>query len=309
MIVYTIIVTYCGERWINKTIESVRLSSITTNIIVVDNASTDNTLKILQSLKLSIHIEALNRNIGFGKANNIGISIALSNNADYVFLLNQDAYLKPDTIQKLIEAYEKMSSTKFGVISPIHLNGNGMRFDYGFFKNITTGGGMDFFEDLYFNRALATLYEVNFVNAACWLIPKATLLKIGGFDPLFHHYGEDRNYLNRLHFHGLRVGICPQAEILHDRDQTYSINQTIRNSSRKLLIQKFTNPLNNNANIELRRTIIYSFLAFLKSIMFFKKDIKKQLVELIFLIKNRRTINNHWHKNRTLGSHYLNGNS
>ena len=67
-----------------------------------------------------------------------------------------------------------------------------------------------------FQRELNDVYDVPYVCAASWFISKDVLETIGGFDPIFFHYGEDDNYLQRVLYHGLRVGICPAVSVCHD---------------------------------------------------------------------------------------------
>ena len=62
------------------------------------------------------------------------------------------------------------------------------------------------------------IYKIDFVMAAHWLITKDCLKIIGGFNPSFPHYGEDENYIHRLTFHKLKVGICPKTSAVHDRE-------------------------------------------------------------------------------------------
>ncbi len=45
------------------------------------------------------------------------------------------------------------------------------------------------------------VYDFNFISAAAWLLPINTLKMIGGFDPIFFHYGEDENYCQRIKYH------------------------------------------------------------------------------------------------------------
>ena len=54
--------------------------------------------------------------------------------------------------------------------------------------------------------------------AAHWLISRDCLLKVGGFSPIFPHYGEDNNYAERTIFHGFKIGIVPGAIAIHDRE-------------------------------------------------------------------------------------------
>ena len=61
--------------------------------------------------------------MGFGEANNIGIKSSIKQGADYVFLLNQDAWIEKDTIKILLSVITK--NENIGIASPIHLNGSG----------------------------------------------------------------------------------------------------------------------------------------------------------------------------------------
>ena len=102
-------------------------STYCVSIVVVDNkSSNDDTLSIVETFKDTVCLPQ-SENLGFGRANNIGISYALQADADYVFLLNQDAYIYRDTIEKLVKCAQQDDS--FGILSPLHLNGDATRID------------------------------------------------------------------------------------------------------------------------------------------------------------------------------------
>ncbi len=208
--VYIIIVTYNGMQWLDKCLSNCE----DYNIIVVDNNSTDNTVSFIKENYSKVKLIEQKKNLGFGKANNIGISYAMKQDVDYVFLLNQDAYLQLDTIKKLTKVHQ--TNLNFGILSPIHLNGNGGKLD----RNFSHYLGYDNNDTFYFdaiNNDLKTVYEVPFVNAAAWLLPRKTLENIGGFDPMFFHYGEDDNYCQRVLFHKMKIGVVASSFICHDR--------------------------------------------------------------------------------------------
>lgn len=217
--VYIIIVTYNGMRngWIEKCLLSIANSIIKVNVFIIDNASTDNTVDFLLNNEFGfpLKVEKSKVNLGFGRANNVGIGRALNERADYIFLLNQDAYLYPETIGKLIEVHQKYP--EYGILSPIHLNGNGTTLDRNFSVYISHDRNKSIYYDA-IKGNMKHIYEVPFVNAAAWLLPRKTLEIIGGFDPMFFHYGEDDNYCQRVIYHGFRIGVVCNAEILHDRE-------------------------------------------------------------------------------------------
>lgn len=102
--VYIIIVTFNGMQWLSKCLES----TIPYPVIIVDNDSTDGTVDYIKKHYSEVKLFVNKENLGFGQANNIGISYALQHGAGYVFLLNQDAYLQKSAIGKLIETHKKI---------------------------------------------------------------------------------------------------------------------------------------------------------------------------------------------------------
>ena len=207
-----VIVTYNGMKWLAQCLESTKPYPV----IVVDNNSSDGTIDYIKSNYPDIILLPQEENLGFGRANNIGISYALNEDTDYVFLLNQDAYLEKDCILKLLESQK--NNTEFGILSPIHLNGDGTKLDENFSSYLTYSRNSDFYSDYVLNKKKKEIYEVPFVNAAGWLLSKKLLQEVGGFDPIFFHYGEDDNYCHRVLFHDLKIGIVPNLFLRHDRE-------------------------------------------------------------------------------------------
>jgi N-acetylglucosaminyl-diphospho-decaprenol L-rhamnosyltransferase len=125
VLIYSIVVTYNGSKWLDKCFGSLLNSTVSTKIIAIDNKSTDGTPDEIRLKFPSVEVIETGKNLGFGKANNIGLTRALNENADYVFLLNQDAWVEPDTIGKLIST----QSSEYAILSPVHLNGQGDALD------------------------------------------------------------------------------------------------------------------------------------------------------------------------------------
>ena len=206
-----IIVSYNFERWIEKNLESLRRSKYPVDTIVIDNSSRDNTVARIREEYPEVRLIVNNENKGFGKANNQGIEIALAKEYDAVFLMNQDAWIEPDTIDRLVEVCKEHPN--YGIISPVHLTGKGDSLDSGF-AHYTKVQELSMLPK-------GNLVDSKFVNAAFWFIPITILKNIGGFCPLFYHYGEDVDFVNRLLFHGYKIGYCPQSLAHHDRDDRH----------------------------------------------------------------------------------------
>lgn len=223
--VFTIIVSYNGAQWLNRCLESLLQSEYNTKIIVVDNASQDESCTILEQYSNKIEVIKNSENLGFGKANNIGIKKAMERGAAMVFLLNQDAYVFKDTIKILVEKLQQ--HPYYGIVAPLQLNNNGTKLDDAFEKYVLRSLGVKKTTNI-LNKQDNNIYPSRFVNAAAWLIPKKCIEKVGYFHEVFSHYGEDNNYSSRVQYHKLKIGIVPIAKVIHDR--------TIKNESDETLL-------------------------------------------------------------------------
>ena len=219
MRIFSIVVIFNGMNrdWIKKCFTSLQNSTYNTVIIAIDNGSSDESVNFIKRQFPSVILIESNENLGFGRANNLGINYAVNKNATYVFLLNQDAWIQSDTIEKLVVELEK--NPKYGIISPLHLTGNGKFLDLSFSKSISPQYCKNLYSDFVLNQNFNKVYESHFICAAAWLISKNCLQKIGGFNPTFFHYGEDDNFVHRLHFKSLKLGVLPTCRIYHDREE------------------------------------------------------------------------------------------
>ena len=211
--VFTIIVAYNAMHrgWIDRCMKSLRESTVATETIIVDNGSTDGTREHVPQAFPDVIWMPQEKNLGFGQANNIGIRYALEHDGDYVLLLNQDAALAPDAIEKMLAVSDGES-----LVSPLHLNGDGSCIDEMFRCSLRNAHNL-MNDDLLIRHQLAPCYETGEICAACWLMPVALIRKIGGFNPLFFHYSEDNNYYHRMVYHGVKTLLVPNTFMYHDR--------------------------------------------------------------------------------------------
>lgn len=195
---FVVIVTFNGEKWIKKCISSIYNSTISTNVIIVDNGSTDNTISIIKNEYKNVELIISSSNLGFGKANNIAIKSALDRGADYIYLLNQDAWVEKNTFSLLIESMEK--HPEYGIVSPIHLTGDGKNVDNNFYKISLSKHYVPNILNDYITNNVKDIYDSYFVMAAHWMLSRQTIEKIGYFSSAFPHYGEDANYIHRIYY-------------------------------------------------------------------------------------------------------------
>ena len=204
--VLAIVVTFNGIKWLERCLGSLRNSCPRPDIVVIDNGSVDGTRECIRANYPEVELYQRDDNPGFGAANNIGLRLALKRGYDYVYLLNQDAWVEKDTIRLLIEA----ANQAYGILSPVQ-NDAGGRMDRQFERKC----GKYLLDG-------QTVAEVPFVMAAHWLIPVDVVRRVGGFSPAFRQYGEDDNYIDRLHYFGLKCAVVPAARATHDRSTRHT---------------------------------------------------------------------------------------
>lgn len=224
--VLVIVVTYNGMAWIDRCLSSLFDTDFSVDVFVSDNLSTDDTVKHIKSNYPQVILSENKKNLGFGGANNIGFNYAIRQGYDYVYLLNQDAWVFDHTIETLINV--SVSHPEYAILSPLQCTASLKALDDDFYHNVPESLWRDVFFD-----SKKEVYETDFLMAAHWFIPVSSLKTIGAFSPAFFHYGEDDNYVNRAHWHGYKIGIVPALKVVHDRE--YRID-----SKKKILYMKST---------------------------------------------------------------------
>jgi len=205
MKIAVLIVTYNGQQWIKDCLNSCLEFFEPSDIFIVDNCSTDNTRDYFHSEMNNIFLE---KNLGFGGGNNLGMDLIFNDRSyDVCFLLNQDAYITQYDEALVIELLTSYSDS--AILSPYHFANKGDTLDHNF--------------KLYLGQSTniegTGLFRSEFINAAAWFLPKRSYAKYGGFDEIFFHTGEDVNYCHRLVHAGEAVIVTPQLQIIHDRSR------------------------------------------------------------------------------------------
>lgn len=306
MKVYAIVVTYNGLKWIDKCLESLCQSTLPLDILVIDNGSTDETVEKIKSDYSNAEVTENKTNLGFGQANNIGFRKAIDDHADYVFLLNQDAWIEPDAIKVLVEHAE--INNDYGLLSPIQLNGDKSAIDQVFASNLMQGEFPRFYSDLFIKRNdLKGIYPVAYIPAAAWLLSINSIKTVGGFDPIFKHYGEDDNYLQRVRFYDFKIGICPESIAYHDKK--FETEEEIKRREGSLeVFEKDLKVTYTNVNVKRNLTKFWVNTAFQTCrylLKFNLKGFRKNIKRLGIICGSFRKIKRSLKTNKIPGLHYI----
>jgi len=230
--VFIIILNFNRKKDILDCLHSVdqvkKLKSLKLEVVVVDNGSTDGSVKAIKEKFPQVKIIVNSKNFGFAKGNNIGIRYALNRRADYCVILNNDTFVDKNFLVQLIKVAER--NKKIGLISPKIYFAPGFEYHYERYQKSErgkviwyAGGKMDWNNILASHRGVDEVdkgqYDktevTDFSTGCCMLIRTEFLRKIGLFDEKYFLYWEDNDLSQRLKKAGYKVYFCPQAFIWH----------------------------------------------------------------------------------------------
>lgn len=206
-----IIVNYNGEKYLKDCIESVlKFAPGSTEVIVVDNASTDESHEVLSRYQEHLSLIYSKVNLGFAGGNNLGAEHATG---DFILLLNNDTILK-SKLQPSIDLLEKNSS--IGVVGARMLDSNGItRVSTGRFPSLHRLIRFSHLWDYKTGKSEDSVVETDWVEGSFLLTRKSLWDKLSGLDTDYFMYVEDVDYCKRATKLGFRVVFFSELEFVH----------------------------------------------------------------------------------------------
>ncbi len=192
-------------------------------LLVIDNGSTDATLKILEGWQKKMpNFKTLIRNHtnhGFAAANNQGIRLALQKKAEYIVLLNDDVVVEPDWLNKIIHTLQHNSQvglaqpliTRYPQISRINSFGNAyhfLGFGYSFGDNILIKH--------FRQHKLLADYQPAYLSFSAVVIRAKVFKQIGLLDEKYFSYHEDTDFCFRARLAGWQLLAVHDAVVHHN---------------------------------------------------------------------------------------------
>lgn len=310
--VCVVIVTYNGAPWISRCLDSLLppVAGRGVQIVVVDNASTDDTCALIERDYPQVVLIRSPGNLGFGRGNNLGIAHALAQRARHVFLLNQDAYVLPGAIAALADFMD--AHPEIGAASPLHCSPDPEHADPRTLRGYLQRYATDYLADACMGRQ-QPFYLTHGVNAAAWFVRAEVWQRCGGFDPLFFMYCEDDDLLTRWKHHGVPFALLPGARIVHLRESVQGPRvgwwgQVLRRARRQRadLLHAMKRPGFSTAHT-LSVLLADGFLAPLATLALRRdlQDYAASLVAALQMIAAFRSVRRHARLSATTGAHFL----
>ncbi len=200
-------------------------------VIIVNNASTDDSLdKIRQSFPW-VRLVNNEKNLGYAGGCNSGLEIA---SGEYVLFLNNDTVFDADWLSILVDTCER--DENIAACQPkILYHANEKMFDYAGaagglidFLGYPFAKGRIFFTLETDNAQYNTVGDVFWASGAATLIRKTALDEVGTFDEDFFAHMEEIDLNWRMHLAGYRVVVVPQATVYHNAGSTLKPDSPIK---------------------------------------------------------------------------------
>jgi len=208
------------------------------HVMVIDNCSTDNSVKRLREYDNKLDILALENNFGFAAGFN---KIFSHINTPYYFLLNSDIILSPGCVEKILARVKENPQIGVAGVKLIRENGSAQT-SFGKFPSLASELiNRSLYQKIYakkitknksaphsrgtritgYDNLLTDMpesrdfYNVDCIIGAAMFLPRSTFEKVGGMDEDFFFFLEETDWCKRIHNAGLVVAHFPDIEVIH----------------------------------------------------------------------------------------------
>lgn len=237
MDVSVVIVSYNTRELLARCLKSLEKSLVVlkAEVIVCDNASSDQTADMVKKDFPWVRLTENKRNLGFSRANNIAIKKA---QGKYILILNPDTEVKVDTIKKMYGFMKKRPEVGIATCKVELLNGELDRDCRRHFpspwRSFTHFSGLSkifkgskIFDQYWMGYLSETSeHEIDSCVGAFMFIRKKDLDRVGLFDKDFFFYGEDLDLCWRFKELGYKVVYTPITKILHHKGAASGMKPT-----------------------------------------------------------------------------------
>jgi GT2 family glycosyltransferase/lipopolysaccharide/colanic/teichoic acid biosynthesis glycosyltransferase len=226
-----IIVNYNVKEFLEQTIISTRkaLADIPSEIIVIDNASSDDSVTLVRTEFPEVRLHASDTNLGFARACNVGLDMA---RGEFLLLLNPDTIVQEDTFRKTLDYMRRHPDT--GLLTCKILNPDGS-LQLACRRSFPTPwvafsrlSGLSHLlpKSKVFGRYNLTYldpnatYEVEAISGSFMMTKREVVEQVGALDESFFMYGEDLDWCYRIGQAGWKIKYFPETQIIHFKGES-----------------------------------------------------------------------------------------
>lgn len=175
-------------------------------VVVVDNGSTDDSVQRIRAAFPALKLLETGENLGFSAGNNVGIRYALSHDADFVWLLNNDTAVQSQTLAQMVDV--ATADSNVGAVGSVIMDMDDSA------RVQAWGGGTVRFWCGRSQNAKAPA-KLDYLTAASLLVPHSVFDRVGLLDERYFLYWEDVDFSFRLRSAGYTLAVCEHAPVMH----------------------------------------------------------------------------------------------
>ena len=203
-----------------------KLTYVNYEVIVVDNASSEDPAPKIQSFFPEVKLILSEKNLGFAGGNNLGVKHA---NGDFLFFVNNDTELHPDCIQPLIERFNK--NREIGLISPkIKYFDQRDIIQYAGFSKINPFTARNFgIGSMEIDKGQHdTPSFTHYAHGAAMMTTKEVIEEVGLMSEDFFLYYEELDWCEKIKKAGFKIFYEPSSTVYHKESFTIGRNSTLK---------------------------------------------------------------------------------
>ena len=266
MILSVIIVSYNSSSFLELCLHSVAKAisqlEIESEVIVVDNSSSDDSCEIINNKFSFVKLIQNDENIGFSKANNLGVSKA---KGKYICILNPDTVLQENTFDEILKFYK--SNIKVGFVGCQMIDGNGMFLKES--KRVIPTLFSSFMKVLGISKFYYSALDkdkrgyIDILAGAFMFVEKTIYDSVKGFDEDYFMYGEDIDLSYKALKKGYSNYYLGDVKIIHFKGESTDKNSVYINRFYNAMYIFYTKHFN---KFLFTKILAYSFFKFIISI-------------------------------------------
>lgn len=266
MILSVIIVSYNSSSFLELCLHSVAKAisqlEIESEVIVVDNSSSDDSCEVLNNKFSFVKLIQNDENIGFSKANNLGVSKA---KGKYICILNPDTVLQENTFDEILKFYK--SNIKVGFVGCQMIDGNGMFLKES--KRVIPSIFSSFMKVLGISKFYYSALDkdkrgyIDILAGAFMFVEKTIYDSVKGFDEDYFMYGEDIDLSYKALKKGYSNYYLGDVKIIHFKGESTDKNSVYINRFYNAMYIFYTKHFN---KFLFTKILAYSFFKFIISI-------------------------------------------
>ena len=214
----SLIVTYNSASEISNLLDDLHTYMPDNKIIVIDNASQDETVDVVQEHFPPVQLIQNKLNVGYAKAVNQGFALC---HTEYVLLLNPDIRI---TSPQLFAELEKclMHFRQVAVAAPVQFKDDEDQRHLNFTWSYSTLDAFRVYMSFLLKRkqVFSEPIRVTFLNAGCLFIRRSAFEQVGRLNEKYFMYGEEPDLFLKLRRYGYECYLLPQVAVTHYRERS-----------------------------------------------------------------------------------------